>query len=113
MTDRESGTPRAPRILIVDDEQGLRRLMAKVLGDEGFEVLEAGSVQEALNQPGPFDAMVVDWNLPDGVGSTVVAAHPEAASLYISGTPGHGLEKPFGIFTLRESIRKLLNKGSP
>jgi DNA-binding response OmpR family regulator len=37
-----------PRILIVDDDEGLRHLLRLVLCREGFEVIEAGDGSEAL-----------------------------------------------------------------
>jgi putative two-component system response regulator len=37
-----------PRILIVDDDEGLRRLLRLILCHEGFEVIEAASGLEAL-----------------------------------------------------------------
>ena len=37
-----------PRILVVDDDWGLRRLICLVLNQEGFEVIEAADGAEAL-----------------------------------------------------------------
>ncbi len=37
-----------PRILVVDDDWGLRRLICLVLNQEGFEVIEAATGAEAL-----------------------------------------------------------------
>src|SRR5688572_24213156 len=39
-----------------------------------MEVVEAGSVAEALRQPGVFDAAILDYGLPDGDGVTVMKA---------------------------------------
>ena len=38
----------APRILVVDDDDGLRHLVRMVLRREGFEVIEAADGEEAL-----------------------------------------------------------------
>lgn len=39
---------RAARILVVDDEAGVRRVLLRLLSGEGYEVLEASSGQEGL-----------------------------------------------------------------
>ena len=36
------------RILIVDDERGIRSTLSGILGDEGYRPLAAGTGQEAL-----------------------------------------------------------------
>jgi CheY-like chemotaxis protein len=38
----------AQTVLVVDDDVGVRRPMARLLGLEGFQVIEAGNGQEAL-----------------------------------------------------------------
>ena len=38
-----------PLALIVDDDDGIRETMAEILGDEGFDVIEASNGLEALN----------------------------------------------------------------
>lgn len=39
----------APLIFVVDDEEGIRESLTDILSDEGYEVLTAGSGEEALN----------------------------------------------------------------
>jgi PAS domain S-box-containing protein len=53
-------------VLVVDDNPGKRYSVARLLRAAGFEVIEGGSGQEALDQAetGP-DAIVLDVNLPD------------------------------------------------
>ncbi|MCH9684964.1 MAG: two-component system response regulator [Deltaproteobacteria bacterium] len=38
----------AARVLVVDDEAGVRRVLTRLLGGEGYEVMEASGGQEAL-----------------------------------------------------------------
>ena len=57
---------RAPRILLVDDEQPIQTLLSFPLQRDGYEVVMAGDGQEALNRFGeqPFDLVVLDLMLP-------------------------------------------------
>src|SRR6266511_5986496 len=68
--------PRASksRILVVDDEPALRRLLRAYLDKEGFEVLEAASGQQALAlfRSGDVDLAVIDVMLPELDGFEVV-----------------------------------------
>ena len=61
------------RVLIVDDEAQILRALRVVLRDEGFEVLPASDVREALDAASlkPPDAAIVDLVLPDGDGIDV------------------------------------------
>jgi two-component system, NtrC family, response regulator AtoC len=58
------------RILILDDEQALRSIIAQRLGRRGYEIIEAGTAQEgmALLQENLFEAILLDIRLPDGDG---------------------------------------------
>ena len=57
-------------ILIIDDEQKLRSLLARIIVLEGFEVTEAGDCKTALKklEQSDFDAIICDVKLPDGSG---------------------------------------------
>lgn len=57
-----------PRILVVEDEFVVRELIAFHLTQAGFEVREAGTLQEAWAGLGEADAVVLDWMLLDGSG---------------------------------------------
>jgi len=55
------------RILIVEDEAQLRLLLTEFLGDEGFDITEAESGDQAillLGQKGAFDLVYTDISLP-------------------------------------------------
>ena len=62
------------RILIVEDEGHLARLVAEVLGREGYAAETVGDGRAALARAlvEPFDLLVVDWMLPDLDGVQVV-----------------------------------------
>jgi two-component system chemotaxis response regulator CheY len=56
------------KALIVDDSRAVRTLMKRMLGEMGFEVSEAGDGRQALDllqEIGPVDLALVDWNMPE------------------------------------------------
>ncbi|MBI4390413.1 MAG: response regulator [candidate division NC10 bacterium] len=58
------------RVLIVEDDPEMRRLLADFLREEGIGVAEAADVTEALRWVSEerFDGVILDKNLPDGSG---------------------------------------------
>jgi CheY-like chemotaxis protein len=76
------------RVLIVEDERPLRRIISLNLVRRGYSVAEAGSVaaaDEALRAWGDsFDVLLLDVNLPDQTGWDVLrhlAVHARTAAL--------------------------------
>ena len=98
------------RVLVVDDDESVRRLVNKVLMQAGYEVVLAVDGREALQLiDGTFDALLCDKSLPFVTGTSVVleararfpklttvlmTASPEALSLASLGLDGY-LAKPF------------------
>ena len=83
------------RVLVCDDEPGIRKTLGQILGDEGYEVLTAETGAEALesfggDSPRP-DAVFLDVWLPDLDGLVVLdrlrAAGVDVPIVMIS---GHG-----------------------
>ena len=63
------------KILLVDDEPELRRLVTDILLDDGFmNIIEADTVQTGLNsaRQGKPDLAILDVMLPDGDGFTLM-----------------------------------------
>ena len=62
------------RILIIEDEEHLARLVAEVLGKEGYSASSTGDGRSGLARAlaEPFDLLIVDWMLPDLDGVQVV-----------------------------------------
>ncbi len=62
------------RILIIDDEEKLRMLMARIIGLEGFEVVEAATCKAGLKKLEQFsvDVVLCDVKLPDGNGVDLI-----------------------------------------
>jgi two-component system, chemotaxis family, chemotaxis protein CheY len=76
------------RALIVDDSRAMRRIVGRILVDAGYEVLEAGDGQQAIDVlEAEADLPVlacVDWNMPvmDGLTFiTEVRRRPEWRSI--------------------------------
>lgn len=85
----------AGRVLVVDDTDDLRRLIALALRRDGFDVLEAGSGEAAMEilETQPVDIMVLDMGLPAMSGTDVVRAlrvRPETITLPILLMTGSG-----------------------
>jgi DNA-binding NtrC family response regulator len=118
----------APRVLIVDDDEALRRLARDVLGGEGYELLDApdGARALALLQETPVDVVVSDLRMPglDGLGllaaTRKLAAPPVVVLLTAYGSVPQAveamrlgafdfLEKPLpGPTTLRRTVARAL-----
>ena len=62
------------RILIVEDEAKLARLIARVLREEGYaaEVVYDGRSGFARASAEPYDLLILDWMLPDRSGIQIV-----------------------------------------
>ena len=53
--------------LVIDDSRAMRMILRRVLTASGFEVVEAGDGQQALDlvAAGPVpDVALIDWNMP-------------------------------------------------
>ena len=62
------------KCLVVDDSPIIRRILGVMLSRLGFALIEADTVQKALAlcEASPPDLVVVDWNLPDEDGISLV-----------------------------------------
>jgi PAS domain S-box-containing protein len=118
-------------VLLVDDEDGIRRLLTETLGMGGYTVLQARHGSEALDlcerHPGPIHVMVTDVVMPQMSGrelaQRVRPIRPDMKVLYVSGyadisVTHHGvidadsafLPKPFMPQALAQKIRELLGR---
>jgi two-component system response regulator (stage 0 sporulation protein F) len=62
MESKPVGTPGTPTILVVDDEDHIRKLYEKELSEEGYQVRTTKSGEEALSiaQNLPLDLVILD-----------------------------------------------------
>ncbi len=118
-----------PTVLVVDDEEMVRRLAARMLATLGFRVLVAGSGQEAVRllRRGAhrIDGVVTDVAMPGiggrELGETIAQCWPQIRVLYMSGfaagrmvTEGSldpavpFIQKPFTSEQLGRKVREVL-----
>ena len=82
-------TPKA-RILVVDDEEGIRELLKDILEEEGYICLTAGSGLEALQftDSEAVDLALVDMIMPGINGATLFqllrGLYPDLAVVFIT-----------------------------
>ncbi|HVT58702.1 MAG TPA: sigma-54 dependent transcriptional regulator [Thermoanaerobaculia bacterium] len=120
----------AERILIVDDEEGIRTTLAGILEDEGYRVAAVGTASDALSRLSAeaFDAVLLDLWLPDRDGLELLEELRDADSgqpvIVIS---GHGnidtavkatrlgaydfLEKPLSLSRVVLTVQNALERG--
>jgi CheY-like chemotaxis protein len=118
-------------ILLVDDDETLRHMLAAVLAEHGYDVTTAASVPEALKliTAGSYDVLLSDLHMPGkGDGLTVVGAmrhaNPKAVTILLSAFPEMDaaaqaillqtdqiLVKPMNIPALIETIEQRLASG--
>ena len=118
---------RGARVVVVDDEPNIRRLLAGVLGDEGHEVMalaDLASLQEHLENEGA-DLLLLDVCLPGDDGLRWLREHRDEDRPAVIMMSGHGtidlaleavrlgaldfLEKPIGVERLLVSIENALS----
>ena len=83
------------RILIVDDDVSLRKILYRILESGGYDVLSAGSGAEALaicRRSSPaIDLLITDYNMPEmnglELGRECEAVQSALPVLHISGAP--------------------------
>jgi DNA-binding response OmpR family regulator len=70
----EHAGPPARRVLLVEDEPTLRRVIARNLASRGLEVQEAGTAHDAVEMATTAhpDLLLLDINLPDQTGWDVL-----------------------------------------
>lgn len=85
------------RILVVDDSRTMRLISRRCYEELGYQVCEAQNGAAALNslaQQGPFDIVVLDWNMPVMDGLTCLqkirqVSHYSSTKVVICTTEGH------------------------
>ncbi len=123
-TDKKAGRHGGgERIVLLEDEELVREVIARLLRDGGYRVIDAANGDEALayaaGEPDSVDLLLADITLgaEDGreVAEKLVTHQPRAAVILMSGYPPSAndpatfLHKPFGGGELLEAVRAALD----
>src|SRR3954470_20184957 len=90
----------AYHILLVDDDDSVRRSLAKLLGNAGHQVTEASNGQEAVNlwRKHPGDLVILDMFMPEKDGlETIVELRAQSPKVRIIAMSGGGAKNPLDI----------------
>ncbi len=113
-------------ILVVDDEERIRKLIGEQLEDSGYQVLLAACGDDAfmiLQNAPHIDLIVTDVRMPGALNGfdlieRALANRPALRTIIMSGYVGentfragiadHFLQKPFTLRSLESEVRRLL-----
>ncbi len=118
-------------VLVVEDEEQVRKLAVAILQRQGYRVLESSQGREAFlvceQHEGPLHLMLADVVMPVMSGPELAKRleplHPEMRVLYMSGYPDDAIvhqgvleegvnyiQKPFTVGGLMKKVREVLDK---
>jgi DNA-binding NtrC family response regulator len=117
------------RILVIDDDEGIRKVVAEALKSEGYSVDTANNAKEAVekSQTNFYNLALVDIRLPDMEGTKLLTSMkettPEMIKIILTGYPAlqnaidavnkgaHGyLVKPIKMDELLRTVEEHLKK---
>ncbi len=115
------------RVLVVDDEQFLRQILARIVRRDGYQVEEAANGKEALEKMAEkhYDLVITDVKMPEIDGmellSKVKEQYPRTQVVVISSHSGeinssevvaagasHFISKPFNNIEITRTLDKLI-----
>ena len=79
------------KILVVDDQMGMRKSLGMLLRKEGFHVEEAENGEQAISyfEKDPYDLVITDMKMSPGTGLDVLCyvkeQHPKTAVIIMTG----------------------------
>lgn len=132
--DKSAPVTGTETILLVEDEDGVRELMWKILSEHGHTVLEARHGRDAMavaaSYEGPIHLLLTDVVMPEmGAGELaeqLLAARPDLKVLYVSGytndeivrrgvkqNEASFIQKPFSAEGLMGKVREVLDLPHP
>jgi CheY-like chemotaxis protein len=117
---------RRKRVLLLDDDPSMQRLVARILGNEGFrvDVFHNGSQAIAALERQSYDVLLLDLMMPVEGGMTVIrqlrtknpqmlkrsillTASPESLIGALSGEVSTVVQKPFEPKQLIDAVRRM------
>ncbi len=134
----EQAALRKIRILVIDDEQMIRELVAEILKNIGYEATTATDgfkaievYRKAMESGTPFDVVIMDLTIPGGMGGRetirrLVLIDPEVRAIVSSGYSNDpimtaperygfkaGIPKPYGTEALIDVLKRVLAEDAP
>ena len=118
VTEPVSGEHKGTSLLIMDDEEMIRKLAAEMLGELGYHVQTCAKGEEAIAlytaalQAGiPFAAVIMDLTVPGGMGGRETAQHilaidPNACLIVSSGYSNDPVMAEFSRFGFKAMMAK-------
>ncbi|WP_404404604.1 response regulator [Pelagibacterium halotolerans] len=123
-------TPGAPHILVVDDDEKVRRILRRCLEDEGYTVSEAADGQDVQDHLGrSLDLITLDLNLGGSDGLTIAREIRQTSDIPIIMITGKGdmidrivgleigaddyIAKPFHLREVLARVRSVLRRSRP
>jgi DNA-binding NtrC family response regulator len=119
----------AARILVVDDDENIRKVLEEILADEGYIVESVGTAKKGIEktQKSFYNLALIDVRLPDMEGVELLSrmreTKPKMRKIIITGYPtvqnamaavNRGADafvvKPFEVEKILETIREQLKK---
>jgi DNA-binding NtrC family response regulator len=117
------------RILVIDDDENIRKVLVAILEDEGYTVESAGTAREAIEKSKRkfYNMALIDIRLPDMEGIELLTkihdTTPRMRKVIVTGYPtlqnavdavNKGADayivKPFDVEKVLETIKQQLNK---
>jgi CheY-like chemotaxis protein len=118
--DPEVRTAGRPSVLVVDDDDSIREVLAEVLRDEGYRVASAGNGEQALremHEHGHPDLMLLDlmmpvmsgWELLEILQGNAELSHIPVVIVSAMNAPGacEHLAKPIDLDRLLATVSRL------
>jgi CheY-like chemotaxis protein len=131
--NHQSPANQGGRILLMDDEEMIRQFVKVALIGAGYEVETAERGEEAIHlyreakeRGKPFDVVILDLMIPDGMGGQEMIAEllkidPQVKAILSSGSTNNPvianyrdygflevLEKPYSLDQLKEMLQQLI-----
>jgi DNA-binding NtrC family response regulator len=119
----------AARILVVDDDENIRKVLTAILEDEGYDIEAVGTAKEAVEKTKKkfYNLALIDIRLPDMEGIELLTkikdTTPKMRKIIITGYPtlqnavdavNRGADayilKPFEVDKVLQTIEEQLNK---
>jgi PAS domain S-box-containing protein len=128
---KEAKRARRARVLVVDDERAIARVLQSALTQHDVTVATDGDDARTLGASGAFDAVICDLLMPDLSGSELYdllraggkglerrivfmtgGAFAPRAQAFLAGVPNRCLEKPFSLTAVEEAVQAVLDENA-